>query len=777
MAEPDELCPTCHSFVSPNATSVDRKKQGEVESGETVIITDENGGTREVRTSTSGAKPQWTDDPGLTLRGFNGDNFIGRDAIRNIHIKEIQDARRAEEEEAGLAESDKTKFSNIDEDTHIRNTHITELRESTEKLLDASGSTLADYFKLDPDEVEQDPGPNDEADKEDWTDVERGADYINRDGQVVSTFVLPSGLEELSPTFPDGTHIRLIHIEDLRHPLHLGWREFWSVSEPTLVSTPGDYTTRRLQETTYTQGTVVNFPTLIPSGFDRFEEFLLSALPEGAGTRVIDNASANVSDTVITVEATEQGLKGFPSGFDIHPSDGGNKYLFDFIDIDNAEPAYGTKEIDEESDEATYTVDKTWIIEAFGVDRTGSREGAVLYSGGVNCPFEHEVEGSATADAKGTGKAEILDQHDELVEAINVNAKTLRLSVRAITEHEKSGVNVTIAPPADCWVNASHIWFFEQADDANFGYPISLLSPEPPPTGFDTWESQKQDDLHAIGNRNINIRFNTHLKFFVHFVLNGDTDKFGLTSFDHPNIETYNARVRSYETAELTANNPINSTRGTLVWGNTRDTLPSIFGSIADVDGGFTTAKIKQVYGIMLLMFKIQSSTNPMIFKVIFSDPPPGGTDFTTEKSGAFNGQTFKFVTPPSNNNGKLATVYLGEKDKYDEAINLDDLLFAWRSVPSSGFSYTSNKKLDDDNNIIQNPGGTQASLLMCRFYLGAKVVPEVTEGTVEGSGTPDCTIEVTSGSVQNFTADAFMDITALRIQGNDKKLEDLQSE
>jgi len=260
-------------------------------------------------------------------------------------------------------------------------------------------------------------------------------------------------------------------------------------------------------------------------------------------------------------------------------------------------------------------------------------------------------------------------------------------------------------------------------------------------------------------------------------VLNGDTDKFGLTSFDHPNIETYNARVRSYETAELTANNPINSTRGTLVWGNTRDTLPSIFGSIADVDGGFTTAKIKQVYGIMLLMFKIQSSTNPMIFKVIFSDPPPGGTDFTTEKSGAFNGQTFKFVTPPSNNNGKLATVYLGEKDKYDEAINLDDLLFAWRSVPSSGFSYTSNKKLDDDNNIIQNPGGTQASLLMCRFYLGAKVVPEVTEGTVEGSGTPDCTIEVTSGSVQNFTADAFMDITALRIQGNDKKLEDLQSE
>lgn len=218
MAEDIKQCPTCHSYIADDLTPANRV-QGAIDSGESVEITDPfEGGNRSVSTSTSKAVPQWTEDPTLTLRGFSGPTYVGSDHVRAIHIRELQYARIAEEQESGIAEP--TVFSDIDGE-HIRKVHIIELRESTEKLLNAVGLTLEEYFKLDINQVEKSPGPNDEN-KQDWTDVERGAPYLHSDGTFHTEFQLPNGQAQPSPSFPDSTHVRAIHVEDLRHPLFVG---------------------------------------------------------------------------------------------------------------------------------------------------------------------------------------------------------------------------------------------------------------------------------------------------------------------------------------------------------------------------------------------------------------------------------------------------------------------------------------------------------------------------------------------------------------------------
>ena len=211
MANNDKnLCPTCHSRTSADPANV-REQAKEIPAD------DEN-----LKTSNSGAIPQWSDDPCLSLRGFNGDIFKGFDKVKFKHIKEIQEARIVEEELVGIPEDNRTEFSDIDEDKHIRKTHLIELRQSTEKILNAGGFTLKEYFTLDPDGEEVPVGPNDIVNKEEWTDVDREALYLDKGGEFVTTFVLPDGKTAKSPTIPKGTHIKVIHIEDLRHPLLVG---------------------------------------------------------------------------------------------------------------------------------------------------------------------------------------------------------------------------------------------------------------------------------------------------------------------------------------------------------------------------------------------------------------------------------------------------------------------------------------------------------------------------------------------------------------------------
>lgn len=209
MAE--ELCPTCHSRIGAQSTVESERAQGKEG-------TDEN----------ENPVPRWTDDPIFTPRGFSGDTYKDRhNNIKTSHIVELQDARKEQEEEAGIPDALRTNFSDITEETRITQRHIIELRESTEKVLNIVGLTLEDYFKFDDNEEEQPQNPKivgaggDDPQTE-WVDVERGATYFDGTGAEKSSFELPDGTIQDSPTLPARHPIRAIHIEDLRHPLAAG---------------------------------------------------------------------------------------------------------------------------------------------------------------------------------------------------------------------------------------------------------------------------------------------------------------------------------------------------------------------------------------------------------------------------------------------------------------------------------------------------------------------------------------------------------------------------
>ena len=194
MADEPLRCPTCHSQISLDATA----PTGPTARDQGSLGTDSDGNPI----------PRWSDDPMLTDKGLSGKEYIGQTRPRKVHIEELQDDRTQLEEDLGITPA--TDFSIIDNHGfHIRKTHITELRESTEKILNAVGVTLEDYFKLGPDGSEIAPGPNDIV-KTDWTDVDRGAEYLDKDAKPKSTFILPDGSEEDSPTFPERTRIRAI---------------------------------------------------------------------------------------------------------------------------------------------------------------------------------------------------------------------------------------------------------------------------------------------------------------------------------------------------------------------------------------------------------------------------------------------------------------------------------------------------------------------------------------------------------------------------------------
>lgn len=154
----------------------------------------------------TGESADWTDDPILTPKGEAGDDYIGFTNLKPIHIQEIQEVRTQQEIDAGIAEIDRTTFTEIDtSDGNIVDflkSHILELRESTEKILNTIGQTKEAYFNYDDDGTEYNIGDH----QLDWIDPE---------------------LEDIA--YPD---IKAYHIEDLRHFLVLTWFDDFTNIDP-----------------------------------------------------------------------------------------------------------------------------------------------------------------------------------------------------------------------------------------------------------------------------------------------------------------------------------------------------------------------------------------------------------------------------------------------------------------------------------------------------------------------------------------------------------------
>jgi len=142
----------------------------------------------------------WEDDPTKTKNGIAGRQYIGTQNIKTNHLKDIQDIRKEQEQDTLPIES-LTVFSPINDTGkfNILKSHITELRESTEKILAVEGLTKEEYFNFDED------GLNRGTNQIDWHD----------------------------PNLGDSKgYIKAIHIEDLRH--HIDFSQLYSTSLDTI---------------------------------------------------------------------------------------------------------------------------------------------------------------------------------------------------------------------------------------------------------------------------------------------------------------------------------------------------------------------------------------------------------------------------------------------------------------------------------------------------------------------------------------------------------------
>jgi hypothetical protein len=105
----------------------------------------------------------WTDDPILTYDGLNGKEYRGFLQIQPKHIKELQDRNKQSEIDVGIPEADRTEFSSLYPDEDIESSYkpfichkrfIKELRDSTEKILNATNQTLEDFLNYDDEGIE-----------------------------------------------------------------------------------------------------------------------------------------------------------------------------------------------------------------------------------------------------------------------------------------------------------------------------------------------------------------------------------------------------------------------------------------------------------------------------------------------------------------------------------------------------------------------------------------------------------------------------------------------
>ncbi len=173
----------------------------------------------------------WKNDSVHTLRGLAGNDYTGHTYIQSQHIIELQEARQAQEITIGIVESERTSFSTITGDESCYKKHIRELRQSTEKILIAMGliddegeADLESYFNYDENgEVHltrrySQVNPN----RTEWQRVDR---------QILSHIG--------EPYLPQGKpNVYALDLEELRHPLLVGWFEYFTAINPS-----GEYTT------------------------------------------------------------------------------------------------------------------------------------------------------------------------------------------------------------------------------------------------------------------------------------------------------------------------------------------------------------------------------------------------------------------------------------------------------------------------------------------------------------------------------------------------------
>ena len=146
----------------------------------------------------------WTDDPILTPKGEAGEDYIGFIYLNATHIKELQEIRAQQEIDVGITAPNRTTFTPVRVEgkrVYFHKKHFRELRESTEKILVATGQTKENYFNYDEEGTEYNIGDH----QLDWHDID-----FTTVGKKID--------------------IKAVHIEDLRHyltMLYIDFQERW----------------------------------------------------------------------------------------------------------------------------------------------------------------------------------------------------------------------------------------------------------------------------------------------------------------------------------------------------------------------------------------------------------------------------------------------------------------------------------------------------------------------------------------------------------------------
>ena len=630
---PKTLCPTCHSVISSIPT---HRTQAQDAAGE-------------YNSSVSGAIPQWSDDPLVTIGGFSGINYRGTDRIRRKHIEELQTARGSEEQTAGLDYNEVTKFSELETvNFHVRKTHIAELRQSIEKILDAVGSNLKEYFSTDADGNMVDPGPNDVI-KTDWTDVDRGQIYLDKDGiPVDKQFMLPSGKMQDVPAFPRTTHIRAIHIEDLRHPIQLGWREFWSVSPAQTVTLPTDYSQLRWSKDTWANpGPPSNWPG-ISYGVSETSEYLL--MPNPGQTYDFDQIDyySSLHRMQEKGTCTEAGKYGFPSGFDIHGSDAGNKYIYEPNKGEEMVPAYGTKTIDPKTGNPVYIIDRTWIVNGYCSTTVSNWHHDYYVSGGEYCGYVWLIHETTDSNLLSNVVFEIMEAADSLVTAAKADAKTLKITAQAEANYNLTGPVAAGIPPHS-WGYGNIIHIGDYTPNYMLGYPISrgIETPNPEVPGSFIFNEL---GIEAKANRKFAITKDTCFKFFANVTYDGTNPKSnpkGLTDKDEW-AKQYRGDMLAYLAGSGCEEN---GEEPTFAMPGSPDNTPAF-------SYGFASCML---YGL--------AGWGNLVIRIILDKPPNSyPADATVIGQGKYGGQQFVFASPTypysggsPNIEAGIMAIFLGE--------------------------------------------------------------------------------------------------------------------
>ena len=105
----------------------------------------------------------WLNDPILTPKGLAGIRFTGFQRIRKTDISALQGVRGDDEVAAGVPEEDRIDFSNLSSTGYfqVKKEYITEIRDSIENSLEASGLTKDEFFNYNEDGVDMDSSQSD----------------------------------------------------------------------------------------------------------------------------------------------------------------------------------------------------------------------------------------------------------------------------------------------------------------------------------------------------------------------------------------------------------------------------------------------------------------------------------------------------------------------------------------------------------------------------------------------------------------------------------------